>query len=105
MVEDQQVRTALETLVTLKGSVGAVEVGKCRPAGAGCSAEWNRDTGNIKPVGKKLPAIENLASPGRNYSITGLSDEILLQSLKIRFAAVMLEIFFENPQATLIELS
>ena len=41
VVENQEVRAALEGLVTLEGSTWGVEIRECCPTGAGCSAEWN----------------------------------------------------------------
>jgi hypothetical protein len=98
MIEDQQIRAALESLITLKGTIRAVQIREGSPTGAGGSAQWNRDTGNVKSVGQQFAAVENFASPRGDHTITGLADEVFLKPLKIEFAAIVLEVLLINRQ-------
>ena len=95
----------LQALITLKGAIGAVQIRKGRPAGTGCCAQWNRDTGDVESVGEQLSTVENLATPCCDHSITGLSNKIVLEPLKIKLTAIVLEILLEHSQAALIQLT
>ena len=97
MIKNQQIWAALEALITFKGPIRAVKIREGGPAGAGCGTQWNRDTGDIKPVRQKLATVEDLAAPCRNHSIAGLPAEIVLNPLKIQFTAIMFEILLKHP--------
>ena len=105
MIENKQVRAVSEAMITLKGTIRAVQIRKGRPPGTGCRAQWNRDTGDFESVGQQFPTVENLATPCSDHSIARLSNKILLEPLKIKLTAIVLEILLEHSQTALIQLT
>ncbi len=105
MIENKQVRAVSEAMITLKGTIRAVQIRKGRPPGTGCRAQWNRDTGNFKSVGQQFSTVENLATSCCNHSIAGLSNKIVLDPLKVKFAAIVLKVLLKNSQTALIQLA
>ena len=105
MIKNQQIRAVPEALITFKGSICAVQIREGSPPSTGCRAQWNRDTGNFKSVGEQLPTVENLATACCDHSIARLSNKIVLEPLKIKLAAIVLEILLEHSEPALIQLT
>jgi len=104
VIEHQEVRAALETLISLEGSIGAVQIRECSPSGAGCCAQRNRDTGDVQPISQQFARVENLPSTCRDHSIAALPGEILLDPLKIQLTAIVFKILLINLQTIGIEV-
>ena len=105
MIENQQIWAALESLITFKGAIRAVEIRECCPAGAGRGTQWNRDAGDFKPVGQEFPTVENLATTCGDHSIAALQDEIVLDPLKVQLTTIMFKILLKNLQTHGLEIS
>ena len=105
MIKNQQIRAVPEALITFKGSICAVQIREGSPPGTGCRAQWNRDTGDFESVGQQFSTVENFATPCSDHSVARQTNKIVLEPLKIKLSAIVLEILLEHSQTALIQLT